>query len=363
MNSFLEARKNCSYKNSVQNYEINLLRNIRKAQKELRSHTYRQNDFYDFFLNERGKERYVRAINIYDRVIQRALCDQLIKIIDPLLIYDNGASTKGKGLTFSRNRIETHLHKYYRKYGNQGYILLIDFRKFFDNVNHHNLMKMYENVLDDEEVVELIAHLVGSFSIDISNYDVDLNAPFDMLEYAKTKPLKTKKKYLHRSLGIGSQISQVSALYFPHLIDNYIKIVRGIPFYGRYMDDSYIISNDKDELKEILKEIAVLCNKIGIFVNEKKTHIFKLDRGFTFLKIRYRFTETGHLVRRPDRGNFIRERRKLKSFKRMLDDGEMTLDDIYGQYRAWRGNLAKYDCHRSLINMDRLYKELFGEKT
>ncbi len=362
VNSFLEARKNCSYKNSVQSYEINLLRNIRQTQKELKENTYRQQEFYDFFLNERGKERYVRAINFYDRVVQRALCDQLVKVINPLLIYDNGASTKHKGLAFSRGRFETHIHKYYRKYGSQGYILLIDFKKFYDNVNHHNLIKMYKNILDEPEIIALIKHLVSSFTIDISNYDVNLDEPFDMLKYAKTKPLKSGKRYLHRSLGIGSQISQVSALYFPHLIDNYIKIVKGIHFYGRYMDDSYIICNDKNELKEILKEITVLCGKLGIFVNEKKTHIFKLDKGFTFLKIRYRLTDTGHLVRIPDKGNFIRERRKLKSFKRMLDNGEMTLADIQGQYISWRGNLTKYDCHRSLRNMDKLYMELFDMK-
>ena len=77
------------------------------------------------------------------------------------------------------------------------------------------------------------------------------------------------------------------------------------------------------------------------------------------MKIKYRLTETGHLVRIPVKSGFVRERRKLKSFKRMLDTGEMTFRDIEEQYKSWKGNLLKYDCHRTLRNMDKLFDELF----
>lgn len=91
MNSFLEAKKSCIWKNSVQEYEINFLKNIRHTQIELRSKSYKQEPFYNFFLNERGKERYIRAICFYDRVVQRTLCDFLLPKVTPYLIYDNGA--------------------------------------------------------------------------------------------------------------------------------------------------------------------------------------------------------------------------------------------------------------------------------
>ena len=167
---------------------------------------------------------------------------------------------------------------------------------------------------------------------------------------------------MKKSLGIGSQISQISGLYYPHKIDNYIKIVKGIKFYGRYMDDSYIISNSKEELNKIYDDIKKICSKFGFFINYKKTQIFRIDKGFTFLKIRYRLTESGHLVRIPAKDNIVRERRKLKSFKKMLDNGEMTLDLISNQYKGWKGNISKCDCHRVILNMDKLYDELFSKK-
>lgn len=359
INSFYEAKKNSSWKNSVQQYEANLLKNIRKTQLELRDKTYKQGEFYNFYLCERGKERYVRSISFYDRVIQRALCDQLNPIVEPFLIYDNGASVKNKGIDFARKRIENHLHKYYRKFGNQGYALVIDFSKFYDNIVHKPLMDMYREIIDDADIINLISHLVDSFSIDVSNYDLTENDLFDSLKYAKANSEKTGEKFVNKSLGIGSQISQISGIYYPHEMDNYCKIVKSIKFYGRYMDDTYILSNNKEELKQLLEDIDKICKKLGIFINRKKTQIYRIDKGFTFLKIKYRLTETGHLVRIPVKSGFVRERRKLKSFKRMLDNGEMTFRDIEEQYKSWKGNLLKYDCHRTLRNMDKLFDELF----
>ena len=359
MNSFYEAKKGCSWKNSVQQYEANFLKNIRHTQLELREKTYRQQDFYCFYLKERGKDRYVRSISFYDRVVQRALCDLVNPIVEPYLIHDNGASVKKKGIDFARRRIENHLHKYYRKYGNKGYALVIDFSKFYDNILHKPLMDMYREIIDDKDIINLINHLVDSFSVDISNYNITENELFDSLAYAKAETEKTGEKMMHKSLDIGSQISQISGIYYPSKMDNYCKIVKGIKFYGRYMDDTYIIGNSKEELKSLLDDIDKICKKQGIFINHKKTQLFRLDKGFTFLKIKYRLTDTGHLVRIPVKKNFIRERRKLKSFKNLLDKGLIDFHDIEEQYKSWKGNIQKYDCYKSLKNLDKVFNDLF----
>lgn len=359
MNSFYEAKKGCSWKNSVQQYEANFLKNIRHTQLELREKTYRQQDFYCFYLKERGKDRYVRSISFYDRVVQRALCDLVNPIVEPYLIHDNGASVKKKGIDFARRRIENHLHKYYRKYGNKGYALVIDFSKFYDNILHKPLMDMYREIIDDKDIINLINHLFDSFSVDISNYNITENELFDSLAYAKAETEKTGEKMMHKSLGIGSQISQISGIYYPSKMDNYCKIVKGIKFYGRYMDDTYIIGNSKEELKSLLDDIDKICKKQGIFINHKKTQLFRLDKGFTFLKIKYRLTDTGHLVRIPVKKNFIRERRKLKSFKNLLDKGLIDFHDIEEQYKSWKGNIQKYDCYKSLKNLDKVFNDLF----
>ena len=60
----------------------------------------------------------------------------LLPAVKRKIIYDNGASIKGRGISHSRKQFEVHLHKYYAEHGNNGYILFGDFTKFYDNIIH-----------------------------------------------------------------------------------------------------------------------------------------------------------------------------------------------------------------------------------
>lgn len=369
LDAFRQAKKGTAWKESVQRYEMNLLRNINHTQKELANGTYEQKDFYEFSLSERGKTRHIKSMHISDRVVQRSVCDNvLIPELQRYLIYDNGASMEGKGIHFARKRLSTHLHRYYRKHkSNEGYILLIDFSKFFDNINHEPLIEAMRNKIGDTETMSFVEKLIDTFKIDVSymtdeEYKESLNTLYNALEYAKIDGEElTGQKFMKKSVGIGSQISQISGVFYPTRIDNYCKIVKGMKYYGRYMDDIYIIHEDKEYLKQLLKEIEQICDELGLFINAKKTQIIKLSKGFTFLKIKYSLTDTGKVVQRVSRDSVTRMRRKLKKLRIKLDQGEIGFEDVRCAYNSWRGSVAHYDSYTTLKNMDKLFDELFIE--
>ena len=92
-NSFSKCKKDTSWKGSVQKYEMNELSNTRELQKNIRNNTYIQRPMVEFKQSERGHDREIKAHHISDRVVQRALNDNvLMPAIEPHLIYDNGAS-------------------------------------------------------------------------------------------------------------------------------------------------------------------------------------------------------------------------------------------------------------------------------
>lgn len=365
--SFEKCKKESIWKASVQKYEMNLLRNINRQIKSLKNNTYKPLPFNEFTLTERGKTRQIKAVSIEDRVIMKILCENILTPqITKYLIHDNGASLKGKGLHFTRNRFETHVHKYYRKHGsNEGYILFMDFSKFFDNIQHKRLIDQYETKIEDKELINFIKLVIDSFKVDVSymndeEYNNCIDHIFNALDYSEIgKDILTGEKYMEKSIGIGSQISQISGLLYPHKIDNYCKIVKGLKHYGRYMDDTYVIHESKEYLKELLKEIEQICKEYGIFINKKKTQIVKMSKPFTFLKVRYMFTDTGKLIKRINKETVKRERRKLKKLRKKLDNGEIDYKDIETSYKSWRGNLKRYSSYRTLKNMDNLYNELF----
>ncbi len=364
LDAFRKASNGSIWKSSVQKYEINLLKNIRQTQLDLQNNNYRQGEFLEFELNERGHNRHIKALGIADRVVQRALCDEvLMPQLGKYLIYDNGASQKDKGVEFCRRRLEAHLHKYYRKYGSDGYFLHIDFRKFFDNIRHDKLLAAFSDKLDDDSVMPVLENMVQSFKIDISYSDKDLtDQVFNSMEYAKIPAdLKTGKRYMAKSMGIGSQVSQAAGVFFPTKIDTYCKVVRGCKFYGRYMDDIYIIHHDKEFLRSVLDGVREQSAEIGLFINEKKTQIFKLRHGFAFLKIKYNLTETGKIIKRPARDNITRQRRKMKKFRKLVDEGAMSIEDARNEVKSWLGANENLNAYRTCQNIRQLYKDLFGE--
>lgn len=117
---------------------MNQLLETAKLQKKIKDKKYKPKSGKNFTLNERGKMRYITANSLPDKAINHLLCDNIItKNTKNYLIYDNGASQKGKGVSFQRKRLETHLHKYFNKFKtNEGYILLIDFSGYYANIVH-----------------------------------------------------------------------------------------------------------------------------------------------------------------------------------------------------------------------------------
>lgn len=152
------------------------------------------------------------------------------------------------------------------------------------------MIEEFEKRIDDKEIINFIREAIDNFKIDVSymtdeEYKFCLQTVFNSLDYANIdESLLTKEKFMRKSIGIGSQLSQIAGLLYPTRIDNYCKIVKGIKYYGRYMDDIYIIHHDKEYLKKLIDEIDNICKEYGIFLNRKKTQIIKLSRPFTFLK-------------------------------------------------------------------------------
>ena len=353
----------CSgWKEATQKFGLNLMREIFSLQDSLRNGTYEQQKGAIFILHEQGRKRLVRALTVRDAVMQHSLCDTVLTpVLSRYLIHDNGASLKGKGISFTRRRFEQHLRWHYVRYGKAGYVLKIDFRKYFDNIRHDVLMQEISRRVADKTVLDTIQKVLAANEHDVE-YVPGINPDdvlFNALEhYNPDRPRPEKTMRIRKSVAIGAPLAQIAGIYLPTRIDTWCKHVRHVHCYDAYMDDRIIIHPDKEFLKKLLLEIKAICKDLGIFVHDGKTQIIKLSKGFTFLKTRYILTDGGKIIRRIPKDVLSRQKRKMRKMAAMVRGGEISYRDFANQYKSWRGDKKRYHARKVLAEMDKLFKEL-----
>lgn len=359
--AFVRAKQGSDWKPQVQQFEMTYLLGLSKMQGELESMTYEFLPSQEFVLNERGKTRYISGEQIPDRIVKHALCDECLSPnIRKYLIYDNGASLKGKGIDFTRKRLLVHLRKYYQQHqSNEGYVLLINFSKYYDNIRHDKLMELFEKYIDDEHALWLLRKTIDRSKVDVSymtdeEYAVCLDTLFNSLEHSQIdRSLLTGEKFMAKHLNIGDQVAQVAGIAYPIPIDNYIKIVKGVKFYGRYMDDSYVIHESKEYLEALLQDVIRIANSIGITVNTRKTRICKLSEYWRFLQVQYSLTDTGRVIQKINPKRLTAMRRKMKKLCYVL-----TPTEFEDWYKSWFKGHYKIMSKLQRQHLDELFKEL-----
>ena len=168
--AYQRAKRGSDWKPQVQDFGMFYLLELARIERELKDRSYEFRPTNEFILRERGKIRVVKGEQIHDRVAKHTLCDNaLMPDIEKYLIYDSGASITGKGITFTRNRLLAHLRRYYARNGtNEGYILLIDFSKYYDNIRHDKLKKLLRRYTKDDDAVWLMEKTIDAAKIDVS---------------------------------------------------------------------------------------------------------------------------------------------------------------------------------------------------
>lgn len=292
-----EAGKQCCkgvrWKASTQRFEASIPTTTQKLRADLMAEKFKGRGFIEFGIWERGHYRWIKSVHITERAVQKCMNTHVLRpLLLPSLIYDNGACQKGKGTDFALDRLEHHLRRHYRKHGREGGILLWDLSQYFDSIPHAVLTKAARRKIVDDRLFKLYEAFVEAFG--------------------------------EVGLGLGSEISQISAVFVASPIDHYPKDTLGIKGDGRYMDDGYIIHESMDVLRKCLAKLRELTEKMGLKLNEKKTKIVRLTRQFRFLKMRIYLSETGAVVRRLARENITKRRRQLRKFKAKIDDAAAT---------------------------------------
>lgn len=328
--AYRKARRGKRWKEAAAKFEVNLLEAINLLSWQLETKTYKLSP-YNIFKVYEPKERLVMSNSYKDKVVQHSLCDNVLEpAFTRSFITDNYASQKDKGTHYGLNRLEGFMRKFYRKNGVDGWVLKCDISKYFYSVKHDALKLLIRKYVYDPDVLWLVDMIIDSTEGNIG-------------------------------IPIGNQSSQLFALLYLNGMDHYIKEKLGIKYYGRYMDDFYLIHEDKEYLRHCWKEIENHVDNLGLTLNQK-TNIYPLKNGIDFLGFHTYLTDSGAVIRKVRRQSKNNVRRKLKKMRHLVDEGRITFETVQQSYQSWRGHAEKGNCYHLIRRMDIYHAQLFKKE-
>lgn len=303
------ATKSKRSKREIVEFELDLAANLWSLHDELENESYHAAGYHRFMVFD-PKTREIQALSFRDRVVQRSLCDNVLRpYLENRLIYDCAACRLGKGTHFAMDRLSGFLRSFHKEHGTKGYILKCDVHKYFDSIAHDPLKKMLRR-FPDEKARGFLYQIIDS--------------------YEKTPG---------RGFPMGNQSSQWFALYYLDRIDRIIKEKYRIKYYTRYMDDLVLIHEDKETLRRCLNEIRDVARNELLLELNNKTQICPVSQGVDYLGWRFYLMDSGKVIRRLRTSNKRRFKRRLKAFQHKYADGEMELEQIKQSIASYNGHL------------------------
>lgn len=312
--AYKKAKSGKGYKKSSAQFGIMALDGINKLIEQLKNKTYQISPYHEFKVYE-PKERIIKTTSFKDKVVQHSLCDNVIlPKLKQVFIYDNCAGQKGKGTLFGLNRLSEQMEQFYQRYGLNGYILKCDISKFFYSIPHEQL----------KDIVEY--HF---------NYDKDIcwlcNLFID----------STKGK----GIPLGNQINQGFALLYLDDMDKLIKSELGVEFYGRYMDDFYLIHPNKEYLKYCLTVITEFLKILDLSLNGK-TQIFPFKNGINYLGFHTYITDKGKVIRKLKNQKKRNSQKKYLKMAKLVASGKISKEKFEASYGAWKNHISHGNCYK-----------------
>lgn len=220
---------------------------------ELKNGTYKHGGYSEFYVTE-PKLRRIQKSRYIDRIVHRWIVDNFLQEYFVKTFIDTSyACIKNKGMHRACLDVQRSM-KHCKRIWNNYYILKMDIRKYFDNIDKDILFNILSKKIYDKKLLSVIRQIIYS------------------TEGRKGQP-------------IGNYTSQTFANIYLNEVDQYIKHELKCKYYFRYMDDSVILLKNKSDARDILDKITkFLKEKLDLELNQK-TQIFKSKQGVNFCRI------------------------------------------------------------------------------
>ncbi len=287
------------FRDNIGLWRLNIEKEVDRLHEDLKHGRYRHGRYRIFQIWD-PKKRNISVAPFRDRVVHHAFHDVIELEIDKKFIFDSYACRQGKGTHIALDRADRFIRA--NRYCFHG-----DVRKYFPSIEHGILKNLLRRYIEDVDVLKVLDNIIDSAGT--------------------------------QGLPIGNLTSQFFANVYLHELDHFVKHVLHGRYYMRYMDDFLIFDNDRARLDEIRSAVReFLASRLHLELHAGKSQIMTCSSGVKFLGFRL----FGNRRRMATVG-VRRLRRRLKTFRHLIEGGVVTEEKAVDSILSWTAHSANAD--------------------
>ena len=336
--SHLKARKAKRRTKDEHEYELHLFENLMNTATALCEKRYHPSRGIAFIIR-RPVIREIFAAPYVDRVVHHYIFDKVIDYWERQFIYDSYSCRKNKGTLMGIRRMEHFVRKASHNFTQKTYVFKYDLSGYFMSLPRRELYRKATAGLKKQYAGHNITEYRRLKHI---WHQVIFDDPTDGVRVRGSakdwRALPAKKSLFKQAPGygivIGNLTSQLLSNIFLNDFDHYMKEWLHFRYYGRYVDDFYVLVDETERVTTLEYEnhIKNYLARQGVKMNRQKTYRQEISKGTAFLGVVIypRRTVAGQRLRQ----NFAMA---TESFCR----GIGSADTMF----SYAGFLSHHDCH------------------
>ena len=314
--AYLDARRHKRQKPYQLRFEARAEEHLRGLALELWERRYRPRPSSCFIITD-PKKREVFAAEFRDRIVHHLYYNYTHQMLERTFVADAYSCIRKRGTHYGINRLERHIRQESLNYTRPCWVLKMDIRGYFMHISRQRLYGITVSQLRCMAAHRVTKGQQGTWRERVDMVFVEyltriiiLQNPIDDCRRRGTLldwwGLPDSKSLFCSDEGCGLPIGNLTSQLFSNVylneFDQYVKRVLKAKHYGRYVDDFYVVSADREWLRSLQRPMAAfLESHLGLTLNTDKTVICDVRQGVeylgAYLKPRRRYVSRASLSR------------------------------------------------------------------